>query len=86
MITTADVDVCDADPGHEVTVAVTASLRSLIEVWRGDVGWSDALRSGGLEVRGPERLRRAMPTWFRKPAMATVPRTVKSLVATSRST
>ena len=53
---TEDVDVCDADPGHEVAVTVTASLRSLVQVWRGDVGWSDALRSGGLEVRGPQAM------------------------------
>jgi len=80
VITPPEADVCDADPGHEVAVAVDANLRSMIEIWRGDIGWRDALRSGGVQINGPERLRRAMPTWFHKPAMATVERTPQSLV------
>jgi len=53
---------------------VTGSLRSLVEVWRGDLGWSDVLRSGELEVNGPEALRRAMPGWFTLSQFAPVPR------------
>ncbi len=74
VITPDEVDVCDHDPGHEVTVTVTARLRGLIEVWRGDVRWSDAVRSGSIDVTGPERLRRAVPGWFTLSPFATVPR------------
>src|SRR6478752_1191275 len=69
-----DPDVCDVDPGFDVTVRVTASLRRLVDVWRGEVPWSDALRSGGLEVDGPEALRRAVPRWFTLSPFAGVPR------------
>ena len=78
VITPPEADVCDHDPGHDVAVMVTASLRSLVQVWRGDQGWSDALRSGGLEVRGPEALRRAMPGWFTLSMFAAVPRPVRT--------
>ncbi|TQK50387.1 HxlR family transcriptional regulator [Streptomyces sp. SLBN-118] len=74
VITAAGADVCDADPGFTVAVTVTAGLRRVIEVWRGDLSWSDALRTGALEVQGPEAMRRAVPRWFTLPAYAAAPR------------
>jgi DNA-binding HxlR family transcriptional regulator len=74
VITSAEADVCDVDPGFGVAVTVIASLRRLIEVWRGDIGWSPALRSGAVEVRGPEAMRRAVPRWFTLSPFASVPR------------
>ena len=64
VITSRDADVCDADPGYPVAVTVTGSLRRMTEVWRGDIGWRDALRSGGVMIEGPAALRRAVPRWF----------------------
>jgi DNA-binding HxlR family transcriptional regulator len=74
VITAQDADVCDYDPGFDVSVTVTASLRRMIEVWRGDVSWSAALRSGGVQVQGPQPLRRAVPRWFALSTFAAVPR------------
>ena len=53
VIGSAETDVCDDDPGHPVAVTVTGSLRRMTEVWRGDMSWPDALRSGGLTIQGP---------------------------------
>jgi len=64
VIGSAETDVCDDDPGHPVAVTVTGSLRRMTEVWRGDMSWPDALRSGGLSIQGPSPLRRALPRWF----------------------
>ncbi|GAA3384768.1 winged helix-turn-helix transcriptional regulator [Cryptosporangium minutisporangium] len=74
VITPPDVDVCDVDPGHDVAVRVTADLRRMVLVWRGDVSWWDAVRTGDVALDGPEPLRRAVPTWFRPTAFASVPR------------
>lgn len=74
VVTRDQADVCDADPGHDVAVTITASLRSMVEVWRGDRAWSDALRAGDLRVHGPESMRRAVPTWFNLSIFARVPR------------
>ncbi len=64
VIGSAETDVCDDDPGHPVAVTVTGSLRRMTEVWRGDMSWPEALRSGGLTIQGPAALRRALPRWF----------------------
>jgi DNA-binding HxlR family transcriptional regulator len=74
VITRGEVDVCDVDPGHAVAVTVTANLRSMVNLWRGDLSWSNALRAGAVEVHGPEGLRRAVPGWFTLSSFAAVPR------------
>jgi hypothetical protein len=74
VITAEETDVCDIDPGFDVAVRVTASLRGLTEVWLGDRPWSEALRSGAVAVHGPEALRRAVPRWFTLSTFASVPR------------
>jgi hypothetical protein len=76
VVTPQDADVCDFDPGHEIAVTVTASLRAMIGIWLGGLPWTDALRSGELETSGPEALRRAVPAWFRATMYASVPRPV----------
>jgi putative sterol carrier protein len=66
--------VCDADPGFPVAVTVTASLRRMTEIWRGDLRWPEALRSGAVTVQGPSALRRALPRWFILSDFAAIPR------------
>lgn len=74
VITPPDVDVCDVDPGFDVALSVTTTLRRLTEVWRGDRSWVDLLRSRELQVAGPEPLRRSLFDWFRLPDYADAPR------------
>lgn len=74
LLTPEDVDACDFDPGHEVTATVSSSLRTFIQVWRGDLSWREALTSGQLEVQAPAHLRRAVPRWLRLSPFASVPR------------
>ena len=74
VLTHSDADVCDHDPGFDVTVTVETRLRTLVEVWTGDNTWQAALRSGQVSIVGPPRLRRALPGWFELSAFAAVPR------------
>ncbi len=76
VISGGDADVCNDDPGFPVAVTVTGELRSLVEVWRGDRTWSNALRSGRLALTGPSVARRALPAWFTLSDFAAVPRPV----------
>ena len=76
VLTSEETDMCDFDPGFGVAVTIRSSLRTLTAVWRGDLDWPAALRSGSLEVQGSETLRRAVPAWFTLSAFAGVPRPV----------
>jgi DNA-binding HxlR family transcriptional regulator len=81
VLTREAVDVCDADPGHEVDLTLSGTLRALTRVWRGDLRWGDAIRSGDIEVEGRPALRRAFPSWFALSAFAVVPRPHVSVTA-----
>jgi DNA-binding HxlR family transcriptional regulator len=74
VISDDETDVCDADPGHEVDATVTASLRALTSVWRGDRSWTDAVRDGSVSITAPETVRRDLPSWFRLSVFAGVAR------------
>ena len=67
-------DVCDFDPGYDVTATVAASLRALIEIWRGDMSWSRALLDGSVAISGAADARRSVPTWVGQSKLAAVPR------------
>ena len=66
--------MCDVDPGFEVAATVHTSLRAMTEIWRGDRGWTDAVRSGRVEVEAPSEVARAVPTWIGQSLLSAVPR------------
>jgi DNA-binding HxlR family transcriptional regulator len=74
VVTGGQSDLCDVDPGYEVTVRIDASLAGLTELWVGDVGWDQALRSGAVTVHGATAVRRLVPVWLKLSAFAHVPR------------
>ncbi|WP_040336778.1 winged helix-turn-helix transcriptional regulator [Candidatus Blastococcus massiliensis] len=74
VITGDGVDVCDVDPGFPVRVTVRSDLRTLTRVWRGDVDWATALRSGSLELLGEPQACRALPRWLALTDVARTPR------------
>ena len=69
-----EVDICDVDPGVEVVATVHTSLRTMTEIWRGDRGWGDAIRTGRVEVEAPTVVARAVPGWIGQSRLAVVPR------------
>jgi DNA-binding HxlR family transcriptional regulator len=69
-----DVDVCDYDPGFEVSATVATSLRTLTGIWRGDASWTQALRSGTLQLSGPGGVKRLVPEWIGQSLLSAVPR------------
>ena len=69
-----DVDVCEDDPGFEVAATVATSLRALTGVWRGDRSWSEAIRSGEVQLDAPGGVRRQLPEWIGQSLLSAVPR------------
>jgi DNA-binding HxlR family transcriptional regulator len=63
------VDLCRFDPGHPVTATVETDLRTLTRVWRGQLTWPQAQRSGAMHVQGPSQVARSLPRWLPKTTM-----------------
>jgi hypothetical protein len=73
-----DVDCCDADPGYDVAVTVATSLRTFTGIWRGDLSWPAALRSGAVTLDGPAPVRRQVPDLIGQSNLSKVPRPVSA--------
>jgi DNA-binding HxlR family transcriptional regulator len=71
------VDLCNFDPGHELDLLVTSSLRSMTAIWMGLSTVKRELEGGRLEIDGDAALARSMPQWLGLSAFAHVPRRVQ---------
>lgn len=58
------VDLCNEDPGKDVDLYINSSVRTIVEVWEGDLDIRTALRKGLIKTHGPRHLIRTMPDWF----------------------
>lgn len=74
VVSEGHADMCDFDPGYDVAATVSTSLRTLTEIWRGDVSWSRALLDGSAAVAGNTDARKALPHWIGQSKIAAIPR------------
>ncbi len=58
------VDLCTEDPGKDVDLYVNSSVRTIVEVWEGDLDMRTALRNESINAHGLRHLVRSMPDWF----------------------
>jgi len=64
VVTTDGVDICLKDPGHEVDLFVQANLKSMTEIWVGDLSVSKAKREKLIRVTGNSALNKSMASWI----------------------
>lgn len=58
-------DLCLRHPGHEETLLIRTDVRTMTEVWMGHRAFAGAIRRGAIQVRGPRKLARQVPRWFK---------------------
>ena len=59
-----EADLCLKDPGFEVALYLVTDLRTLTEVWMGDVSLTRAMTDGRLAVHGRTEMRRCLRSWL----------------------
>lgn len=69
-----EVEVCLHDPGDEVDVYFTSTLRTLTEVWMGDLPLAEARRTGALKIVGRDAWLHRLSAWFALHVLAATPR------------
>jgi DNA-binding HxlR family transcriptional regulator len=68
LIENGEAELCATDPGYGDDVVVEVNDTMVFARWHlGHIDWPNALRSGGISVRGRKDLRKALPTWNRRP-------------------
>jgi DNA-binding HxlR family transcriptional regulator len=58
------VDLCLREPGSEIDLYLSVTLRDMIYLYRGDLKLEQALKSGRLDAEGSPVALRALPLWL----------------------
>lgn len=77
VVVNGEVDLCREDPGHELTLIVESTLRSLTEIWTGDSDPATEIAARGLTIQGRERDARDLWRWIGQSAFASSRRVTK---------
>lgn len=59
-----EVDLCTENPGTEVDIHITSDLRTLTEVWMGDLSINKAKTSRKLKIVGPSAWLKNISSWL----------------------
>lgn len=74
LVERGDAEICEKFPGGEEHLVVVVNDPVAFARWHlGELAWSAALRSGAIEVTGPQRLARALPSWHRDHGRGPIP-------------
>ena len=64
MVKGSEIDLCVNDPGKDVDVYFTTTVKTMAEVWMGDTTYRKAMASDALKVVGPDVLLRDISAWL----------------------
>jgi len=64
VIERGDVDLCSVDPGFEVDLYVSSTLRSMTAVWMGHATLKSEIDAGRIMLTGDKPLSRSMHNWL----------------------
>lgn len=74
VVVGGEAQVCDFDPGYELDATAMTDLRTLTEIWRGDIDWRLALAADRVEIHGAAEVARDVPSWIGQSLSSAVPR------------
>lgn len=60
----AHVEVCEKDPGQDIDLYFTSTVKTMSDVWMGHRTYRDAMREGDLTIIGEAGLTRSMSRWL----------------------
>ena len=64
VITGREVDICVNDPGKEVDVYFTTTVKTMADVWMGDTSYKKAIANDELKLVGPRALTKDVSSWM----------------------
>lgn len=72
IVTPDGAEVCLTHPGGDIDLHVSSDVRTLTNIWMGNVTWDAALRTGSLRLVGQRELQRALPRWLKLNLFASI--------------
>lgn len=68
-----EIDLCVKDPGKDVDVYFTTSVKTMADIWMGDNSYRRAIREGTLKVVGDKTLTRNITDWMKNSVFTDLP-------------
>ena len=68
-----EIDLCVKDPGKDVDVYFTTSVKTMADIWMGDNSYRHAIREGTLKVVGDKTLTRNITDWMKNSVFTDLP-------------
>jgi DNA-binding HxlR family transcriptional regulator len=65
VVASGQVDLCAFDPGLELDLMITSSLRTMTAIWMGIAQLSQEVAAGRVQLDGDPAVRRAMHLWLK---------------------
>lgn len=76
VVESGEVDLCYTDPGFDIDLLVTSSLRTMTAIWMGLARLDAEEQAGHVQLEGDPAIRRAMQHWLKLSSFAAVERRV----------
>lgn len=64
IVSNSSVDLCNEDPGYDVTLYITSTLTDLAKVWMGEEKLSKQIHNGHIKLTGNRHLQKHPEHWF----------------------
>ncbi len=58
------LDICTADPGKDVDLFITTTVKTMTELWMGRLDYRAARSAGSFKAQGPAGLTRDVEAWL----------------------
>ena len=68
-----EIDLCVKDPGKDIDVYFTTSVKTMADIWMGDNSYRRAIRQGTLKVVGDKALTHNITDWMKNSIFTDLP-------------
>ena len=73
LVESDEIDVCTKDPGRDVDIYFTSTIRTLIDIWMGVNSYKKAIRNGELKLVGNKVLTNNVSSWLSNSTFSGLP-------------
>lgn len=64
VVNNRNVDLCTENPGKDVDLYISSTVRTMVEIWEGELDLKLALRKQLIKTNGVQQLSKTLPAWF----------------------
>lgn len=73
VVSDSKTDLCVNDPGKDIDIYFTTSVKTMVGIWMGDNTYKKAIKDGDLKLTGNKILTRNVTTWMQNSVFTDIP-------------